>query len=232
MVEFNEDGSIKILENLKKQVFQDEFNSVINISWEEYVKLVKDEGIYAFTMRKNLLQEIENLFKKYRVFEMMDDDERRAIAGYYGEKEGLDWNFFGSMMGSGIFKNHIRENDPLISRALDCIPLTGKVTEEQFKGFVEEYDKIDFNGQNIFSPATRLLAMKRPDYFVCITSKSKDKLLQDFKLKEVRDFETYWNQIILKIQGFKWWNSPSPNDPDELMIWKGRVAFLDAIYRR
>ncbi len=39
--------------------------------------------------------------------------------------ESVDWAWFGSMRGSGVFQSRIAENDPHLSAALDRVPASG-----------------------------------------------------------------------------------------------------------
>ncbi|WP_337133760.1 hypothetical protein, partial [Staphylococcus aureus] len=102
-------------------------------------------------------------------FEVMVRDERRAIAGTAGRKEkghkGINWAAFGTMFGSGDFKNIVNESPRFISKALDKIPLRGEVTKSDYESFREFFLKAfeDKSRKGGVAIASRLLAMKRPD---------------------------------------------------------------------
>ena len=79
--------------------------------------------------------------------------------------------------------------------------------------------------------ATRLLAMKRPDYFVCLDNANREKLLGSFGVKIAnQDYEGYWDKVIERIQLSTWWNARRPTEATAGQIWDGRAAMLDAIY--
>jgi hypothetical protein len=133
------------------------------------------------------------------------------------------------MKGAGIYKNRIAENDINISRALDEIPLSGQITKIHYQRFLESYKKT-FDG-NYLGTATRLLAMKRPDVFVCLDSKNKSALCKDFEIVQSGlDYDRYWDEIIERIYDSQWWINPKPKDKREKSVSDSRAAFLDSIY--
>ena len=73
------------------------------------------------------------------------------------------------MRGNGKFNKQIGENNIEISNALDEIPLFGQITKNHFNKFIVHFINV-FPGKNLIT-ASRLLAMKRPDVFVCLSSK-------------------------------------------------------------
>ena len=85
------------------------------------------------------------------------------------------------MVGNGLFHHRIAENDTHISRALDRIPLSGQLTRAHFEAFIEEYRKV-FDG-NFVATATRLLALKRPDTFVCFDAMNRRKLCRPSRFR-------------------------------------------------
>lgn len=78
--------------------------------------------------------------------------------------------------------------------------------------------------------ASRLLAMKRPDYFICLNSQNRNGLRKDFSLSSNIRYEEYWNNLITIIIYSVWWSSSCPRDNSEKQIWQFRVAMLDIIY--
>ena len=139
------------------------------------------------------------------------------------------WGYFGSMQGAGKFKNRIGENDEIISNALDEIPLSGQITKIHFQRFLKKYTSV-FPGIYL-GTATRLLAMKRPDVFVCLDSKNKSELCKDFGIvKSGLNYDRYWDDIIERIYDSDWWINPEPKDKTERLICDSRAAFLDSLY--
>ncbi len=165
-------------------------------------------------------------------FNDLADEERKFIAGIPNKlpvDEDVDWGYFGSMKGSGIYQNRIIENDENISNALDEIPLYGQITKTHYLRFLNHYKKT-FDG-NYLGTATRLLAMKRPDTFVCLDSKNRSALCKDFKVVLLGlDYERYWDEIIERIYDSNWWLNPKPKNRAETRISNSRAAFLDSMY--
>ena len=140
-----------------------------------------------------------------------------------------DWAYFGSMKGAGMFKKHINDNSELISKALDQIPLNGQITKTNYDNFLK-YFQMELPG-NYLATSTRLLAMKRPDIFICYDSKNNNRLCKDFGITRNRmNNERYWDEIILRIYDSDWWQRPAPKSDVEAKISLARSSFLDSLY--
>jgi hypothetical protein len=119
--------------------------------------------------------------------------------------------------------------------ALDYIPLEGDVSLDHYQAFVKSF-RTAFKGKTGGGPealatASRLLAMKRPDYFVCIDSKNKKELCRAFDLSQKIDYDAYWESLCQRIHlRSAWWSTPEPKDPVGRRIWQGRTALLDALF--
>ncbi len=174
------------------------------------------------------------MFAKVRHFKELDDNERKFIAGLPNNLKrdipgAEDWAFFGSMKGAGMFSKLINDNNELISLALDEIPVNGQITKTNYDSFLE-YFQLALPG-NYLATSTRLLAMKRPDVFVCYDSKNNYGLCKDFEItRNGLNHERYWNQIILKINDSQWYQKPTPTNEMERKISLARSAFLDSLY--
>ena len=192
--------------------------------WPEYFNSVREDTEHTTEGRLAVLEEARRLFTVHTHFNDMSDEARRGIAGF-GRTEQLDWLWFGSMKGAGYFKQAINDNNPQISAALDEIPLTGEVTQDHFDRYLSIFRNA-FEKSGI-ATATRLLAMKRPDYFVCLDSKNRDKLCEEFEIAKGVDLDGYWEKVVERLTDSNWWNSPEPQDALEKRIWKCRAAFLD-----
>jgi hypothetical protein len=205
---------------------------VANMDWDEYVVKVKNEQYNSLNSRLKLLQIAKSLFGKVESFKDLSEDERKFIAGMPNNlavDKDVDWGYFGSMKGAGKFKNRIKENDKNISNALDEIPLSGQIIKLHYQRFLDKYKKT-FDG-NYLGTASRLLAMKRPDVFVCLDSKNKSQLCKNFGIvQKDLGYDRYWDDIILRIYDSVWWSNPRPNDKIEKDISNSRAAFLDSLY--
>lgn len=206
----------------------------IEMSWDEFVKKVRSEE--HLKKRLEVLGRARFILNKVSSFSKLSAEERKAIAGTLGEKErqltGLDWGLFGSMFGFGILKKKINENSKQISDAINCIPPTGIITQDNYNEFISHYrnafkDEARIGG---IASASRLLAMKRPDCFVCIDKQNKAGLSAHFGLPaSAINIDNYWQELIEPIWSSPWCNSARPSGING-QIWDGRSALLDAIF--
>jgi hypothetical protein len=135
------------------------------------------------------------------------------------------------MSGAGVFKSLIKSNSPELSAALDCIPATGEVEAADYRAFVTEFRRAFRGGRSGIATGTRLLAMKRPDTFVCVNARNREGLCNDLGVAPTTlGLDGYWDSIIAPIQDADWWNQPRPSSAVERRIWEGRAALLDALY--
>ena len=206
--------------------------SIVNMKWNDFVENVKNAEYHSLNARIGVLDVCRELFNKSNSYSDLTKDERKFIAGVPNKlnvKEGIEWAYFGSMRGNGKFNKQIGENNIEISNALDEIPLFGQITKNHFNKFIVHFKNV-FPGKNLIT-ASRLLAMKRPDVFVCLSSKNKTSISQNFGIIKSRlDYESYWEDIIMRIYDSEWWLNPNPKDNIEKKISQGRSAFLDALY--
>ncbi|HMP71316.1 MAG TPA: hypothetical protein PKA76_18350 [Pirellulaceae bacterium] len=192
--------------------------------WPEYFNSVKEDTEQSTEGRLAVLEEARRLFTVYQRFNDMSVEDRKGIAGFI-RTDSLNWLWFGSMKGAGNFKKAICDNNPQISAALEEIPLKGKVTQDHFDRYLSIFRK-SFEKSGI-ATATRLLAMKRPDYFVCLDSKNRDKLCQEFEIAKGVNLDGYWQEVVERLTDSNWWNSPEPQNALDKRIWDCRAAFLD-----
>lgn len=152
------------------------------MSWKEYLDWINKDKYHSVDGRLAVLDKAREIFQCSMNFSGASDLERSAISGFIGKNQrvgtdldGIEWGWFGSMKGAGSFKNVINSNSRHISLALECIPMIGEVTEEDYLDFVAHFRR-GFEGvarKGGVATASRLLAMKRPDYFVCLDSQNK-----------------------------------------------------------
>ena len=206
----------------------------MEMDWAEFVQNVRREK--HFEKRLKVLARARVLFDNVENFSMLSQIERKAIAGTLGRNEegpdNLDWGLFGSMFGFGVLKKRVNENSLEISRALDCIPSAGPLRRDDYNRFVEHYGEA-FDGESRVGgipSASRLLAMKRPDCFVCIDKANKTGLSAHFGLAaSAVNLENYWTDLIEPIRLSQWWRVPRASGV-EGKVWDGRAAFLDALF--
>lgn len=223
-------GEVK--ENRQRKMTPIHLVSVANMDWSEFMIKVKNDKLHSVDTRLKVLDVARNLFEKVDSFSELSDDERKFIAGTSNRLEvddDVDWRFFGTMSGNGIFANRIKENDINISNALDEIPLLGQITKIHYERFIDAFKKT--SKDTLTAPASRLLAMKRPDVFVCLNSKNKRALCKDFDIVQSGiNYERYWNEVIARIYDSEWWINPKPKNKTERRVSEARAAFLDSLY--
>lgn len=205
--------------------------SIINKSWRDFVKGVKEEKYHSLQKRIRVLDIARTFFSRVAHFNQLDIDERKFIAGLPNNLKidgAEEWGYFGSMKGAGEFKKLIRLNNTDISKALDQIPLFGQITRKNYDAYIKLFNKA-WPGNKV-ATATRLLCMKRPDVFLCFDSKNRKALCNDFGISQTMDYDKYWNEIIERIYDSEWWINPNPQTNEEILISNSRAAFLDSIY--
>jgi len=204
-------------------------SSVMSMAWDKYFNAVKVDRHHGFEKRCELLATVARAFAEYRTFALMPLPLRKTIAGLPNDEE-TRWGWFGSMQGAGYYHQAVNNNKHL-SKALDEIPLRGMVTRSEYEKYIAEFLKAFPNGRHGVGIASRLLALKRPDQFVCLDSKNQRGLCRDFGIVQSgMSYDRYWGEIIERIIDAPWWNSIRPNNAKEAAVWDGRAAMLDAIF--
>lgn len=201
---------------------------IARMSWKNYFDQIDlgDELIY----RIKILDIAQSYFRKYKSFKNFPTIERKKIGGFYeGFEDNINWLAFGSMKGSGYFKEAINMNNQIISDALDIIPLEGIIEKNIFIEYVELFLSA-LNQKNPIATATRLLAMKRPDYFVCFDSANREALTSAFDISRTISLIEYWEKVIETILSSAWWNDESPKSEIEEKAFRYRVALIDNMY--
>lgn len=221
---------IKNVSGHKQQKSKSRFEiEILNLSWDEYYKVIKEDQYDSLNKRIKVINKSKSLFNDYPHFKDIPLEYRKHIAGFLGEYEG-ESKWFGSMQGCGIFMKKIIQNNSFISDALNQIPISGTVSKDHYDEYVKLYKKAFGSNKNYVGTATRLLCMKRPDFFLCLNSKNKKKLCKEFGRPQKIDFDEYWDEIIERITDSCWWNSKEPTHANEKDIWNSRVAFLDSYF--
>ncbi|WP_454652351.1 phospholipase D family protein [Bradyrhizobium liaoningense] len=203
---------------------------LLKMSWRKYYRQVLRDREHGVDRRISVLKEVGKLFESKGSLLHMSKLERQGIGGFAPEN-GIPWGWFGSMFGAGVFKKLMNANSPHLSKALDQIRVTGEVRRDAYMRFIELYVNAYVNGRHGLATATRLLAMKRPDYFVCVDAANTRELCKAFGVRLAgHDYERYWDSVVERILISQWWNSPRPATLRAAAIWDGRAAFLDSIF--
>jgi hypothetical protein len=202
---------------------------LVSLSWPDFFARVRAEqhppGHPLMQERLQVLREIRQLFAQTVRFCDLDYSARRKIAGLF-KSANPNFLLFGSMQWVGLFKQAIKDNNERISLALDEIPLDGDISQDQYQRFTDRFLKA-FKRSGM-ALASRLLAMKRPDTFVCVNNQNREGLAQAFRVTPSRDAAGYWD-LIERVRVSTWWKVPRPAAGDEREVWSARAAFLDAL---
>jgi hypothetical protein len=219
-----------------------EHSDLLFKTWDDYVAALHDAMNDEDEIIKERLKTLKRAHKLFATgnFDELNEQQRRAIAGLTNggnlgaDLERFGWAAFGNMDRARVFNDAIRNNDvdtiEHISRALDYIPFTGGIFENDYINFKREFMFAFPNGGVAIGCATRLLAMKRPDYFICANGANKERLAADFGFApSTLNLDNYWERVVEPIIQSRWWNEQRPAN-DERLIWNTRAAMLDVIY--
>lgn len=202
----------------------------LNLSWVKIYKQMQTDT--RFRRRLEMLRRIRSFFHPVVRFSDLELDERRKVAGTFRDEPATQWKLFGSMQGAIDFKERLRANRAEISDALDCIPWESAVSRTHFEQFKESL-RLAFNYSRPFNGvavASRLLAMKRPDYFLCVDKANRKQLALRLGVPASRfTLDSYWD-LIEQLIDTPWWNSAEPANQTARETWLARVAMLDALF--
>lgn len=219
-------------------------SDILSLSWDEYYIELKASD--RFLERLDLLEQSNKYFENYN-FQNLDETIRKNISGTV--KQGVsnnikNWFLFGRMPSS-YFTNRFSDDDidryneksyKQISKQFNILPLYGFISKENYNEFIEYFKYHDGWGYSI-STVSRLLAMRRPDKFFCLTKANEPKLIKSFGIKKsIKNskknemYTRYWSEIIESVEQASWYDSDEPQDPTERKAWKGRVAMMDALF--
>jgi hypothetical protein len=135
----------------------------------------------------------------------------------------FDVEWFASTKSAKGFHQMLADLPGSFDNALNHIPLEGDVSQENYQQFVVTY-LLAFDGSNekpTLAPATRLLAMRRPDVFTPISNKNLDALCTALGITKLnnRDFERYWNDIVQTIHAMSWFKmANASSDLDQQLV--------------
>ena len=223
--------------NLNKINIKSFSSPLIDMTWESYVKSVRGSRYHNIGQSIDLLRIAQEWFVKTPSFSNLSAAQRKAVAGIIGEYQktdeqlNRDWGWFGSMKGMGDFANRIDQNDEFLARAIDSIPQKGEVTQAHYDRFSDLFIQAFANSERVGGVATasRLLAMKRPDTFLCVCKPNIIAASEELGFaKSTLSLKNYWDRVVKVIMLADWYNAEKPDGIDA-DLWEYRVAMLDAI---
>lgn len=215
----------------------------INLSWPQWFERVCNEKAKTHTLdeRLHVLEYIGALFKTHSYGEMERVDRMRVCGLASVElcrADKVDWKFFGNMMIAGGlltgYRDVVLDNPEQVSKALELLPRSGLVTEQDWKNYWTEMRRIDA-GRGLLGrgTATRFACLRRPDVFVTLNDANAGNLakLLGRPQSDLKDGETYWTTVIRPIQKADWYTAGTSQPPysTEARAWRARAALLDAL---
>lgn len=202
----------------------------LNRMWAEFVKIILapkrrariDGGKPGNLDYLQTAEHAQTLFSQYGKLANMPLRDRQFIGGTSDEG-----GWFGSMKGNGKFGQRLNNNPASLDAALDHIPAKGPLKKADFDAFVGAYQ---WKRAGV-ATASRLMALKRPDLFLCVDSKNRSGIAEAFDVSQssLYDFRGYWD-LMQRIWRCAWWRAPQPTQGVERRIWNVRAAILDSIY--
>jgi hypothetical protein len=212
---------------------------LVTMSWAEYVREIQASGHHDLDESLKLLQVAQGWFASVGSFSNLSLGQRQAIAGLVVDKAergdpdlGRDWGWFGSMRGMGDFAKLIIASDRHLTRAIDSVPQKGEVTKRHFENFVRHFERAFENSDRTggYATASRLLAMKRPDTFICICKPNITEAASRMGFSRwTLTLSHYWEKVVEVVRFADWYNVDKPENADG-ELWEARVAMLDAIF--
>lgn len=214
----------------------------IHMSWDGFYNKARHDQAGSLEERLKVLMYIKDLFQRCTDFVDMDPNDHLRVAGLASvemcESDGVDWNLFGHMkVGDAFGKpygNLIRDQPDLVSQALAHIPLDRPVTEADWHAYWTGLKGAVPGGKGLGrAGATRLVCMKRPDYFVSVNNRSASNLAVQFGIKasDLNDVDNYWATVIAPMMLTPWWADERPVDPQQAGVWDFRAALVDILVK-
>ena len=234
----------KLQQTLEKGVSSSQLKMLRITPWPFYVEYIKQNAVNTSLEERLKFLTYVNAIKATPLHEMTELD-RLTFAGKHTANHDpgaydFDNEWFASTRSARVFHQLLEQRSSDFAQALSHIPLEGEVSYEQYTSFVTAYKdifKTDADGQPSdekpqLLPATRLLAMLRPDQFVTLSNQKMDLLciaLGCSKLNNL-DFAGYWHEVIETIRTTAWYRQDAPEDAEELKLWQARVALIDLFF--
>jgi len=201
------------------------------MSWSEFAQRVRDDRHIAVASRLDMLSHARELAA--RRFDSLTETQRRCVAGLLKplELNGVDWGTFGQMSAHGKYYNVLRDHYRVLAEAMEQIPVAGPVTRRDYDRYLSIFKSVPGASSSWKGMGTRLLAMRRPDQFVCLDRANVRGICGYLGAAfSTINLDNYWDNIIEQVRLTPWYRADMPKRPQEKQIWEGRTAMLDAIY--
>lgn len=227
----------KLTETLASGVSASQLKMARVIPWPMFNDFVHQSStLQALPERLRLLRYVEQI-RTNKLADMVEED-RLVMAGKHAALHDpsvydFDVEWFAGTRGAKVFHQLLSAHPSDFDLALDHIPLEGEVTFTHYQAFVGQYKEIfsqHADGEKApLTAATRLLAMRRPDQFIALTSTKLDTISQGLGLIKLNNqsFDDYWHDVIATIRSTAWWRSDTPQSSTELELWNNRAILID-----
>jgi hypothetical protein len=193
-------------------------------SWAEYYAWATANSAQLVERRLGILESARALFEKHESLRHMTTDACKRIAGIHETDRA--WDVFGVMTRARDFRKAITTDVRGISDALDEIPLHGPVDRRCYHRYVARFVRtLRYKG---IACATRLLALKRPDYFLCVDGPNRNALSHTLGIPKNLTFDTYWSKFVAPVTHSVWWTTTPPVIIKQKRLWSARVAMMDS----
>lgn len=213
----------------------------IHMKWDDWLQKVRGKTESKLSLRLDMLDQVRDLLQRPNGLLSSTLEDRRRVAGTSMERpkepNDIDWHLFGSMANAtrfGLAYASLVDMDPpnVLAAALDIIPdETPPTREDWLKYWAALKSAVGDEGGIGIVGATRLACLKRPDYFVPVTSTNTARLSEQLGVQkmELNSPEDYWDTVIKTIMLTPWWSSERPTDIRSARVWDARAALLDVI---
>ena len=151
----------------------------LNRTWPEFLQLIlatKRKGVVVQGTAKEpgYLERQEMPDALYQVRTPRKNASRRPAIHRRNDESGRAVR--GSMKGAGYFKERLNTAAASLDAALHHIPHAGAVSKRAFDDFAANYQW----KRSGVGTASRLMAMKRPDLFLCVDAKNRTGIAKAF----------------------------------------------------
>lgn len=229
--EFLENYKLLFNKPKRQSTFYDPYLTISlqNLTWEDYknfIMLRYTNQTLWYDERIKLLDKAHEYFKDMETNNSEKENQSisiknlKALIGLVKSLDGVNWHNFGHMRTSELALEKLQLSIWIVNK----IPFSGKVTYKDYNSYMEKI--LSIKGIDL-SIATRILALKRPDFFFCITSENTHRFEYDFNyLFHKRSKDDYWRLITEDLPSCNWYKD-SDLLPEALK--NSKVAMLDTI---
>jgi len=210
------------------------------LPWPSFAAFIdENKELHSFEERIALLNHIKNIGTDDT--ENMIEEDRLVIAGKHTAKHEpalypFDAEWFVSTKSQKVFIQLFNDHGPKFIAALSSIPSEGEVSKGDYDKFVaqisEIYKTYAPEEKTTLTPVTRMLSMKRPDFFVAMNAQKMEIYSAAFNLPRINNqsFEDYWHFVKEIVGNLAWAKSGLPEDENEQIIWSFRAILLDMFF--